>query len=348
MPSMTGIADITGGWLAEAVAQLQTEAASRPAVVQDHRQMAGHEVCVRYAASELADLLGRSASHLNHTPSDAPALTIDCWIAPDPELPLPPSDPAAGTTYADDGTAALTWDGPGGPLFAYDRARRHGWARFAAPAGPPPWELAAPFSRIVHWWAADHGLQIAHAAAVGRAAGGILLVGRSGSGKSTTALACLEAGLLFAGDDICLLEAGHPPRVHGLYLSAKGDANTASLLHGYRENFEQSLLTLRNKTILFADDLRPESVVSGFPLLGVVVLQLSPHTDSSLEPLNPAAALRAVAPSTVMHTPGNYAAGLKRLANIVRGLPAWKLTLGSDPAVAAALIKELLDGQAGP
>ena len=35
-----------------------------------------------------------------------------------------------------------------------------------------------------------------------------LIVGRGGAGKSTTVLACAQAGAEFLGDDLCLVEMG--------------------------------------------------------------------------------------------------------------------------------------------
>lgn len=311
-----------------------------------HRRFAGHGIRIRYSDRELAESLGRASRHLHTNHSDAPDLTIDCWRAHDPLMSLPPNDSKVGTVYADDGSVAFTWDEYDGSLFAYDRTHRRGWARFSTPTGPPVWEVAAPFSRILHWWAADRGLQMVHAAAVGNSHGGVLLAGRSGSGKSTTALACMRAGLDFAGDDICLVEPGQPPKLHGLYLSAKGDAETARLLPEFREEFGRSVLNLRTKTILFADESRSGGVLTDFPLVGLVLPRLAGVSKSHLTPIKPAQALRALAPSTLMHTPGNHADGLARLASLVRSLPAWELILGPDPAAAAHLIKDLIDRQA--
>lgn len=214
---------------------------------------------------------------------------------------------------------------------------------FGSVAAVPPWERATPFRRILGWWAAEQGLQLVHAAAVGYPTGGVLLVGPSGSGKSTTALACLEAGLGFAGDDYCLLDPGDQTWVNGIYLSGKGDAHTAVLLPRLRTTFARSPLITDSKSILFADDVRPDGVCPRFPLRGIVVPRLSAELTSRLAPLSRAAALRALAPSTVMELPGDRAGALSRLATIVRDLPAWELTLGPAPAAAAGLIKDLVE-----
>lgn len=317
-------------------------------MAEDHLDIAGREVRIRYDDLVLADALGRATRHLRHADPGSQDLTIDCRIDPQTLRGLPATLPlrglpAAGTIHVDDGSTVLTWDAPDGPLFVYDRTRRHAWALFSS-LTTLSWERATPFRRILHWWTADHGLQLVHAAAVGHATGGLLLVGRSGSGKSTTALACLEAGLGFAGDDCCLLAPGEPTQVHSLYLSGKADARAATLLPGLRQAFADPPLTIDGKAVLFADQIRPEGVCTGFPLRGIVVPRITRESRSRLSPIRPADALRALAPSTILQMPGNRGVGLKRLAAIVRHLPAWELALGSVPAAAAGTIQDLLDG----
>ncbi len=347
MPSPGGRPEAATGWLVETAAQVRAESA-RDFADEDHLDIAGHAVRIRYADPDLADALGRATRHLKHADPSAGApvagaLTIDCRTGPHSAFRVPTTWPATGTMHVDDGSIVLTWDAPHGPLFVYDRTRGHAWARFTSLAELSIWEQATPLRRILHWWAADHGLQLVHAAAVGHASGGLLLVGRSGSGKSTTALACLDAGLGFAGDDYCLLAPGDPPRVYGLYLSGKADDRAATLLPGLREAFAQSPLRIDGKSVVFADQIRPDAICTGFPLRGIVVPRLTGESRSHLSPLRPADALRSLAPSTLLQMPGNRADGLERLAAIVRHLPAWELALGSDPAAAAATIRAHLD-----
>ena len=68
------------------------------------------------------------------------------------------------------------------------------------------------------------------AAAVGQAAGGVLLVGAGGSGKSTCALSCLTSDLLYAGDDYVAVELRPEPRVLSLFCSGKLEPDHAALL----------------------------------------------------------------------------------------------------------------------
>ena len=49
----------------------------------------------------------------------------------------------------------------------------------------------------------------------------MLLAGKGGSGKSTTALVCLHSSLVYAGDDYCLLATDDGPYVFSLYSTGK-------------------------------------------------------------------------------------------------------------------------------
>ena len=86
----------------------------------------------------------------------------------------------------------------------------------------PVWDWGTPLRIILNEWAKLHGLFLVHSGAVGIAEGGVIFAGKSGSGKSTSALACLDDGdLLYAGDDYSLVSVTAGPVVHSLYSSAK-------------------------------------------------------------------------------------------------------------------------------
>lgn len=332
-------------WLADTLERARAEAAAGVVAAEDHLRIAGREVLVRYADAGMRELLGRATSHLRGGHLDRPALTIDCWSTTGKQ-PTPPAGwPSTGTIHMDGGSVVVNWDLRFGTLRAYDSQRRHAWTRFDHPADAATWEAGGPFRRIFNWWAPEFGLLFMHAAAVGRPDGGVLLVGRSGSGKSTTALACLAAGLDFAGDDSCLIESAEAPWAHGLYVSAKGDARTSNLVPVFADEFARSPIKLDGDSVIFVDQVRPNGVASGFPLRGIVVPKLSAE-GGELTRIGPAAALRALAPSTLTQLPGgDRVGGLARMASIVQELPTWELPIGPNPADAAELIKGLVGGR---
>lgn len=321
-----------------------------PAVVES-LQIAGRAIQIRFGSAELAELLTRSLRHLRQPGGASPALTIDCWLADVGMTKEIPSDWARdGRTYMERDGCHLAWDALQDSLVIFDRESRHGWMRFGGLDSVLNWEVARPFRKLLHWWGGDHSLQMMHAAAVGHAEGGVLLAGRSGSGKSTTALACLAGGLAYAGDDYCLVETGRSPRVHAVYLSGVGDARTADLLPVLRERMLSAPRMPAQdsaKHLIFADDVAASSVTRGFPLRAIVLPQVTGGERSSLHPMSAADALRALAPSTVLQLPGKRAEGLARLGELVRSVPSWRLCLGGDPRTAVGVLANLLAEPAG-
>ena len=80
----------------------------------------------------------------------------------------------------------------------------------------PYWEKGAPLRTILHWWLGGQQRQLVHGAAVGNSRGAVLIGGKGGSGKSTTALACLESDLLYLGDDYTVLKSDPSALVYSL------------------------------------------------------------------------------------------------------------------------------------
>jgi hypothetical protein len=81
----------------------------------------------------------------------------------------------------------------------------------------PSYERAVPFRPVLGWIMPFHQRQLVHAASVGTARGGLLIVGQGGAGKSNTATGSLAGGLSFVSDDFCAVSNDMEPTVHSLY-----------------------------------------------------------------------------------------------------------------------------------
>ncbi len=333
---------MTNGTLDDFIERLRGPVPGTPPVLE-HLRIAGRPVLVRFGSQALAELLTRSIRHLREEFSSPPDFVIDCWSTA--ETCLSGESIKSGIFHLEKEGIQLTWDAPDGPLAIYDPSRNHAWMRFGPVDSVSNYEVARPFRKILHWWAADRSLQIIHAGAVGDTCGGVLLAGRSGSGKSTTALACLAGGLKYAADDYCLVEPGERPRLHSLYLSGVANARTADLVPTLRHAL-LSAPTMPGqdsaKHLIFSDEIAPSSVTLGFPLRAIVVPRITGSDSTRLEPLSAAECLRALAPSTLLQLPGQRAEGLARLANLVRSIPSWTLCLGNDPRSAVDVLANLL------
>lgn len=311
--------------------------------------VAGRTVVLRFATAALAARLTPAFAHLEPAAPAADAdLTICAWDDASSGVAL--GEPATGMTgpglvYAG-GPVRVAWDIETRNLQALDLERRLAFFRYPDLATLPAWEEAAPFRRILHWWTTSLDLQLVHGAAVGTDDGAVLLVGQGGSGKSTTALACVGSALGYLGDDYCLVEPGAAPRVHAIFGSGKADAGSIARLPRLAPAFAATRLVDGHKRIVFVHDHFPDAFRRSLPLRAIIVPKIVPGTAGRLEPLGRAEALRALAPSTLFQVPGDQASSFARMSALIRDLTCWRLFVGGDPQSAQPLIADLLAGSA--
>jgi hypothetical protein len=331
--------------------------------VDEVRAIGGIRLRIRIVGRPLADaLLPALAHHPRHDPGTGHDVEIRAWDASstDGDLPWFPLTALDGGTSG----AARIEAGRRGPhrrlryqpderaLSLYDPHADLALWCVADPAALPYWERGAPLRALFHWIMEDHGRALVHAAAVGRPDGGLLIVGRGGSGKSTTALSCVGRGLGYLSDDYCIVDPGPPePRAHSLYSSAKlhhhqlagsgapaGLAHLAAWVDATGPGPEGD-----DKALLFvAEHATDGDLVPTFPIRAVVVPTITGGT-TTFGPTTAGAALGALAPSSVLKAPGGGAGALALLAGLVRAVPCIELRLGPDLAALPAHLARLLD-----
>ncbi len=189
------------------------------------------------------------------------------------------------------------------------------------------------------------GLVPLHAACIGRGGEGILLLGRSGSGKSTVSLHCLLAGLEFLAEDSVLIAPGG--------LRATGIAN---FLHLRRDSLQfldpgsRAALLGRSTAIrrrsgvekLEIDLRRPPYRLAPAPLrIGALVFVSSKRARAGalLAPLPRVRLMQRLAASQkyAAHQPGWTA-----FARQAQRLPAYELRRGQHPQQAVEALQHLL------
>lgn len=206
----------------------------------------------------------------------------------------------------------------------------------------PYWEHGSPIRTILHWWLLGRGLQLVHAAAVGNSTGGVLIGGKGGSGKSTTALACLESNLSYVGDDYTLLGLEPGPTVHSLYNSAKLNSDHLQRFPAWLPKIANPERLADEKALLFVNEHYPLKVATQLPARAVLLPRVTGLAETRLKPVSVAMALAALAPSTIFQLPRAGNEALKFLASFARQLPCFRLELGTDLSAIPPVIEGLL------
>ncbi|WP_018232756.1 hypothetical protein [Thioalkalivibrio thiocyanodenitrificans] len=300
---------------------------------------------LRFTSTDLAEALTPAIDHLRVEGARQIDFEIRCWHDQVPGRPMP-AMPWNNTDILAQGHIRGFNEGPFRTVYQHgtdalnmiDLERGTGlfWVRDLQ---LPDWEKAAPLRNLLHWWSQEHGLQFMHAAAVGEGGDCVLIVGPGGSGKSTTALAALMAGMDYAGDDYVLLETGEAPRVHALYASAKLEPQQ---LGRFPELGPHARHQGGDKTILMIASIPGRQMAHPMRIRAVLVPRVTGGPVTRITGLNGGEALRALAPSTLFQLPGGRHHAFRQLSALARRLPCHRLELGTEmPGVVSALRQAL-------
>ena len=206
----------------------------------------------------------------------------------------------------------------------------------------PYWEYGSPLRTILHWWLLSRGLQLVHAAAVGNSTGGVLVGGKGGSGKSTTALACLESDLSYVGDDYTLLGLDSGPVVHSLYNSAKLNSDHVQRFPALLPKIANTERVAEEKALVFVNEHYPLKVATRLPVRAILLPRVTGLEETRLKRVSVAMTLAALAPSTIFQLPRAGNEALKFLATFARELPCFSLEAGTDLSTIPRAIEGLL------
>jgi hypothetical protein len=206
----------------------------------------------------------------------------------------------------------------------------------------PYWERGAPFRMIFQWWFERFGCTIVHGAALGLKEGGVLLAGKGGSGKSTTALSSLQSELLYAADDYCLISPEEKLCVTSLYTSAKIHWETLKALPHL---LGQCRKTDEEKALFYLYPSWKEKCITSFPLRAILIPKVTGNEKTEIILCSAADALIALAPSTVFQLSGAGRVAFQAMAHLARSLPCYHLHLGRVFSEVPKKIIQFLRGQ---
>lgn len=319
-------------------------------------RIGGFPVSLRFANQALVSRMVPALQHLHQDVAGDPALTICLWdsLSTGVDMPPPPWSPEDLLPRGDvrnfsDQRIRTYYQLGADALSLLDVERHVGiyWVRDAAEV--PYYESAAPLRALLGAWMETRGKLLVHGAAVGDERGGVLLAAKGGSGKSTAALACLHSELGFLGDDYCLISPDPVPTVYSLYCVAKKDAGDIQRLPDLLPSIKNAPHLETEKAVYSVFEHFPDKLIEKLPLHAILIPGISNQPDTSIQPVSPAAALKALAPTTLFQLPGSGQRAFLAMAGIIRGIPCYRLSLGTDlrqiPGTIASLLSELAVSQ---
>lgn len=230
-------------------------------------------------------------------------------------------------------------------LSYYDRQSGQAFFWIQRPLGLPWYEIASPFKTILNWWLTSQSIVLVHAATIGNTHSGILLVGKGGKGKTSTALtAFLHPSLYYLADDYV------PLKIENKQVRAITCYGTAKVDDHAQERFPHlATNTVRfnprdEKSILFPHENMAEKCILESEISAIVTPHIANTLTSSWVRISPAQALLALAPSTMLQlSQGTNSDTLfKQLTKLVQRLPSFQLSLGTDPVEIAQTIDHML------
>ncbi|GAB4027779.1 phosphoenolpyruvate carboxykinase (ATP) [Spirosoma gilvum] len=208
-------------------------------------------------------------------------------------------------------------------------------------AALPEWERSFPFRYVLHkWFENDNRYVLVHAGAVGTSAGGVLLTGRGGSGKSTSTLACLQSKLQYAGDDFVMVDLDKLV-VHSLYNVAKLDPANLSRFPVLQSLTDDQPTLPSQKLQFYLHQHYPDAVTKGFPLKAIMLPHFTGNITTTIRPATSAEALKALAPSTLALLRADQRT-FQKMACLVQKLPLFWLETGTNLAQIPAAIYSIL------
>lgn len=209
----------------------------------------------------------------------------------------------------------------------------------------PYYESSAPLRLLLHWWMSSQQKQLLHAAAVGLPNKGILLVGKGGSGKSNTAISCINSELFYAADDYCLLSFENEVRVHSLFATAKLHFEDVerhpyleSTMHVSSENEVQD-----EKALFFLYPKFKDRMIASFPVKAVFIPKVTNGKIAKLTPVSASKAYLALAPSTIFQMQGDRRRTHEQISTLVHRVPCYELELSTDAKENSAIIQHFLE-----
>lgn len=311
--------------------------------------LAGVRLRIVFAGPVMEALMGDAIAHLETPRPDAVEATFHVWDSASTGVPMAEA-PCSRQCFTDRGDIwgmasertrlAFHWSDGSVNVADMEGATYLYWVQDGTAL--PYWSKASPLRTLFHWLMRAHGHQLLHAAAIGTAEGAVLITGKGGVGKSTSALACLDDGMGYVGDDYLVVQLAPEPRAVSLYATAKLHAGHAENFPRFRELIANLDTMREEKAVLNLFPDHAERIALSMPLRAVLLPRISPQVETTFAPVPRAALQRAAAFTTMSQLPHAGRDTHDFIERMIAALPGLEIRLGSDLAGIPRAIRGLL------
>jgi hypothetical protein len=324
------------------------EAERRVGTVVRHLDVAGTRIALSFAGRQLIPSLLPALAHLEVPADRAADVTFHLWDTRSTGIEAPPP-PCGRECFTDRGDiwglasrrirSAFHWIEYSLNLLDLDRRAGMFWVR--SDERMPYWTKASPLRSLLHWWMEANGAQLLHAAAVGDDDGALLITGKGGSGKSTTALTCLTSGLRYIADDYLVVRLDPEPTVCSLYSTAKLDQGQMARFPGLVP-FVTNAGEADDKAVVHLHPAFGGQLRRTLPLKGIAMPRFTGGSDTTFTPASPILLQRAAAFTTMSQLPHAGRTTHEFIDRMVGTLPGFTMELGTDLTKVASAVRDLV------
>lgn len=208
-------------------------------------------------------------------------------------------------------------------------------------------ERARPFQRFMSIVLSDRGVVPVHSGLVSWRGRGVMFAGMSGSGKSTSSIACLGDGFGYLGDDFIGIDQS-PEGVftgYSIYASCLLTPDHLGRFPHLGAGVERAHHAHEEKSLVYLSRLYPEEMKPTVPVSVIALPRVVGVGETTFRPASKAETLRTLAPSTVLTFVPSAARAhaFELLARMVDSVPSYWLELGGDVNHIKDAVRRMID-----
>ena len=186
------------------------------------------------------------------------------------------------------------------------------------------------------------GMFNVHAACFACRGNGLILAGTSGAGKSTLAIALLQAGLDFLGDDMVFLNQANELELLAFPESVDIADPTIEFFAGLNSLHGMAKRPGWPKHEIRAESFFPSRMAWRAKPAAIVFPRISHKPNSSLTRISSDEAFLELAPNVLLTEAKSTQAHFERLADLVKGVPAYRLHTGTNFIEVSEMLRDLI------